>query len=116
MVYETTRAFPSEERFGLIPQMRRAAVSISSNIAEGTARITKREQARFSEIAYASATELLAQCILALDLGFINMADYEQLREKIQEVTVMVNALRKSQADELHEPDVPYYPLNDQAD
>lgn len=62
-VYKATKGFPSEEKFGLISQMRRSVVSISSNIAEGTGRHSYKDKARFTEISYGSALELLNQVI-----------------------------------------------------
>lgn len=70
-VYELTAAFPSEERFGLVSQMRRAAVSIASNIAEGCSRESQADFRRFVEIATGSAMELRCQLTLAVRLGFV---------------------------------------------
>jgi len=97
MVYKITQKFPSGEKFGLINQMRRAAVSISSNLAEGTSRSSKKDQAHFSQISYGSLIEVLNQVILSLDLGFINIEDYELLRNKVEEVSNYINNLRRSQ-------------------
>ena len=72
-IYTSTKNFPAEEKFGLTSQMRRAAISISSNIAEGTGRHTFKDKARFTEIAYSSTLELLNQSILANDLKFYRM-------------------------------------------
>jgi len=113
LTYNLTQTFPVDERYGLVSQMRRASISIISNIAEGTSRITKREQARFTEIAYASATELLAQSIISFDLGYLAEQNYQEFRQQLQEVTAMLAALRKTQTDELHEPDVYYTPNPD---
>ena len=110
LTYNLTQTFPADERYGLVSQMRRASISIISNIAEGTSRITKREQARFTEMAYASATELLAQSIISLDLGYLPEQSYQEFRRQLQEVTAMLAALRKSQTDELNEPDAYYTP------
>jgi four helix bundle protein len=71
-IYKSTKDFSSEEKFGLTSQMRRAAVSISSNIAEGTGRHSFKDKARFTEIAYSSALELLNQLILSKDLEFLS--------------------------------------------
>jgi len=97
MVYNETKLFPDEERFGLISQMRRCSISISSNIAEGTGRHSAKDKARFTEIAYGSALELLNQAILSNDLGFLSDEKYKIIRSDISEVTAMLDALYKSQ-------------------
>ena len=71
LVYEATLNFPPEERLGLSQQMRRAAVSVPSNIAEGAARSGKREFAKFVSIARGSLSELHTQCLIAVDLGYL---------------------------------------------
>ena len=96
-VYKTTLRFPKEELFGLSSQMRRCSVSIASNIAEGSGRQTFKEKARFTEIAYASALELLNQLIISSDLEYITEENYIKLRTEIEEITFMLDALRKSQ-------------------
>ncbi len=96
-VYKATFNFPSEEKFGLTSQMRRAAISISSNIAEGTGRHSSKDRARFTEIAYGSALELLNQCILSNDLEFLNEEQYLELREDLTQITAMLDGLYKSQ-------------------
>lgn len=97
MIYKVTKLFPDEERFGLISQMRRCTISIFSNIAEGTGRHTAKDKARFTEIAYGSALELLNQIIVSNDLEFITNDNYEHIRTELTEITAMLNALRKSQ-------------------
>ncbi len=97
MVYKLTNTFPDDERFGLVNQMLRCAISVSSNIAEGTGRHSAKDKARFSEIAFGSALELLNQIILSHDFEFISEEDYLKIREKIAEITAMLDALRKSQ-------------------
>ena len=89
--------FGMKELFGMTGQMRRCCLSISSNIAEGSGRQTSKEKARFTEIAYASALELLNQLIISLDLEYINEENYIKLRNEIEEITFMLDALRKSQ-------------------
>lgn len=96
-IYKTTRELPKEELFGMTSQMRRCSVSIASNIAEGSGRQTFKEKARFTEIAYASALELLNQLMISLDLEYIKEENYIILRAEIEEITFMLDALRKSQ-------------------
>ncbi|HEY3387455.1 MAG TPA: four helix bundle protein, partial [Saprospiraceae bacterium] len=67
-IYSVTKTFPSEEKFGIVSQMRRAAISISSNLAEGSAKHTGKEKAKFTENAFGSLMELLNQIILSFDL------------------------------------------------
>lgn len=96
-IYRVTQKFPDEERYGLISQMRRCAISISSNIAEGSGRHSEKDKARFTEIAFSSALELLNQCILSNDLSILSDKHYKKLRQDISEITAMLNALYKSQ-------------------
>mgnify|MGYP002713080404 CR=1 FL=1 len=96
-VYAITDKFPSEEKYGLTSQVRRAAVSVSSNLAEGSARKTAKDQAYFTTIAYGSLMELLNQLILASDLEYFNSKELVQIRPKIEEVGNKLNALRNSQ-------------------
>jgi four helix bundle protein len=97
LIYEATNEFPNEEKFGMISQMRRSSVSISSNIAEGTSRTTNKDKAHFSTIAFSSTMELLCQVIISNRLNYINEAEYLLLRERILKVSNMINALKKSQ-------------------
>lgn len=77
MIYKITTTFPVSERFGLISQLRRASASICSNIAEGSARTTNKDQARFTTISFSSAVEVLNQLIISKELDFISEKDYE---------------------------------------
>ncbi len=95
--YKITKAYPDEEKFGLVSQMRRAVVSIASNIAEGTSRKTKKDQANFSTIAYSSTIELLDDLIISNDLYFIKEKTYLEGRELIEKQTLLIAGLRKSQ-------------------
>jgi four helix bundle protein len=96
-IYTNTKNFPAEEKFGLTSQMRRAAISISSNIAEGTGRHTFKDKARFTEIAYSSTLELLNQSILANDLKILSGELYKEIRENISEIAAMLDGLYKAQ-------------------
>jgi four helix bundle protein len=94
-IYKLTAKYPSSEKFGLVNQMRRCAVSISSNIAEGTGRTGVKDQAHFYSMAYSSCLELMSQTILSLDLEFIIKEEEADIRGHIQLVSNKINALRK---------------------
>jgi four helix bundle protein len=79
--------------------MRRAAVSVASNIAEGSSRFSKKDQAHFSQIAFGSLTELLCQVSISNELSYIANADYIDVRSKIEEISRMLSSLRKSQME-----------------
>jgi four helix bundle protein len=96
-IYRTTTYFPAEEKFGLVSQMRRAAVSVASNIAEGSSRKTAKDQSHFSVIAYSSTIELMNDLIIANDLGFLTNDNFIKGREMIEKQTLLIAALRKSQ-------------------
>ncbi|TBN06771.1 four helix bundle protein [Hyunsoonleella flava] len=96
-VYEVTKEFPSDEKFGLISQLRRCSVSIASNLAEGTSRQTNKDKAHFTTMAFSSSMELLNQIIISKELNFLDENEYVILRTKIEKITNMLNALRKSQ-------------------
>ncbi len=96
-IYEITKSFPRNEEFGLSSQIRRAAVSICSNLAEGTARKSTKEQSHFSQIAYASLTECLCQLIIASELGYIHKIELTSLRGEVEKISNKINALRKYQ-------------------
>lgn len=95
-VYEATRTFPSDERYGLITQARRAAASIPANIAEGCGRDGEVELARFCGIAAGSASELEYHLLLADGLGFPSQNQHDRLDSEVNEVKRMLNALIKS--------------------
>lgn len=96
-IYQITRDYPTEERYGLISQMRRSAISVASNLAEGSARITNKDKAHFSTQAYSSLMELLNQIILSFDLGFISIETYHDLRKEVDRVAFPLNKLRTAQ-------------------
>jgi four helix bundle protein len=95
-IYTITRTFPKEEIFGITSQMRRAAISVCSNIAEGSGRTTKPDQANFYRIAYSSLLELLNQLIISTDLTFISNSDLIELREKIDSIAFKITSLKNS--------------------
>ncbi len=95
-IYGLTRSFPAEEKFGLVSQMRRAAVSIPSNLAEGQARRTTGEFVQFISHAEGSAAELDTQLILAAELDFCEKATAMPIYELIDEIRRMLNALRRA--------------------
>lgn len=92
--YNFTKLYPDEEKFGLISQMRRSSVSISSNLAEGTARLTNKDKAHFMTVAYSSALELLNQAIISKELNFISEENYKNIRFEVESITNKINALR----------------------
>jgi four helix bundle protein len=95
-IYGITTKFPNAERYGLTSQIRRSAVSIPSNIAEGYGRKTTADYIRMLYIAYASVCELETQILLAGDLGFIEKGKSEPIRKDIAEIERMLKALIKS--------------------
>ena len=97
LIYKITRDFTKEGIFGLTSQMRRCSISISSNIAEGTGRHSAKDKARFTEIAYGSALELLNQIIISKDIEFMSYENYTLLRMEVDEISIMLDALHKSQ-------------------
>jgi four helix bundle protein len=96
LVYSTTRAFPDAERFGLTSQMRRAAVSISSNIAEGASRFSPDDYAHFLEIATGSLFEVVSQSFIAHRQGFLNEIEFTRLYSAAEEQSRMLSGLRRS--------------------
>lgn len=100
-IYKTTAGFPDSEKFGLTSQLRRASVSVCSNIAEGTTRSSFKEQAHFSTISFGSAVEVLNQLIIAFELGFVSEADYMELRILIESITNKLNSLKAYQLKQI---------------
>jgi len=98
-VYTMTSAFPAEERYGLTSQLRRAAVSVVSNLAEGCARTSRKDQAHFTQLAYSSLMEVLCQLVLAQDLGFLPAEHLARARRDILLISKMLCGLRAFQSD-----------------
>ena len=95
-IYKVTTKFPNEEKFGLVSQMRRAAVSIPSNIAEGAARNSKKEFINFLHIAQGSASELETQIYISANLSFISKDQTDPLLQELEEISKMIIGLQKS--------------------
>lgn len=93
-IYTLTQAFPKEEVFGLTSQMRRAAVSIPSNIAEGAARAGEKEFAQFLNVARGSLSELETQLLISVDLGYIDSNN--PIFDSVDRVSRLITGLRKS--------------------
>jgi len=96
LIYNRTRGFPPDERFGLTNQLRRAAVSISSNIAEGSSRSSKGDFARFVEIATGSVFEVVSQAFIAQRQRLLNENEFRQIYTDAEELSRMLSGLRKS--------------------
>jgi four helix bundle protein len=93
-IYRMTAGFPAEERFGVTSQMRRAIVSVPTNIAEGSKRLRRADYARFLNIAEASLAEVEYLLILSRDLSYVHAAAVEELTVEINEVASMLSKLR----------------------
>ena len=97
-VYHLLSKFPVEERFALCDQIRRAAISVPSNIVEGDSRISPKEQMHFVEIAYSSLMELYCQLVIAVDLGYLQKewSEVIEANRLIDQTARMLSGLRKS--------------------
>ena len=95
-IYKATKEFPKEELYGLTSQIRRASMSIPTNISEGCGRNTDAEFARFLQIAMGSASETEYQLLLSHDLGFLNKEQYDKLNIEVTEVKRMLASLLKT--------------------
>ena len=95
-IYEVTARFPSDEKFGLTNQLRRASVSIPSDIAEGSSRNSNKDFSRFLEIAIGSAYEIETQILIPSDLGFITTEEATKLVTEISEIIKMISKFRST--------------------
>ncbi len=95
-IYQVTTAFPSDEKFGLTNQLRRASVSIPSNIAEGSSRNSNKDFARSLEIAIGSAYEIETQILIASDLRFLSGDACEKLVNELAEIIKMISRFRST--------------------
>lgn len=96
LIYLATAKFPNDEKFGLISQMRRASVSIPSNIAEGKTRRTKNDYRNFLIIAAASGAELETQVLLSKEIGFGSIKDLDDIENRLIEIKKMLSSLISS--------------------
>ena len=97
-IYVLLRTFSDFEAYNITSQIRRAAVSVSLNIAEGSTRNSLKEQSRFTEIAYGSLLEVYCSLLLAKDLNYIREDDFRNVSDKVKELSNKLNALKNSQA------------------
>jgi four helix bundle protein len=95
-VYKMTSSFPNYESFGMVSQIRRAVISICSNIAEGSSRYSKKDQAHFYNIAFSSLMETLNQIIICNDLEYFDDDQLQDLRKDIHIISLLLNNLCKS--------------------
>lgn len=96
LFYDATKRFPTSEKFGLINQIRRAAVSVTSNIAEGFSRNGVREKVQFYYMALGSLTELQNQTIISRDLKYLSREDFGKISEQSIIVSKLINGIIKS--------------------
>ena len=109
LIHEITSKFPDTEKFGLTSQLRRATISIASNIAEGSARKSYKDKAHFTTMAFGSAVEILNQLIISFELNFVSKVNYLKLREQLKSITNKLNALRNYQINKSDETKLPNY-------
>jgi four helix bundle protein len=99
-IYELTASFPKEELYGLSSQLKRASVSVPSNIAEGRNRGTRKDFCQFLKIALGSCAELQTQLEIAMRLGFVPQGQAQKLEQSLVEIIKMINAMiKKLKAD-----------------
>ena len=100
-IYNISKNFPANEQYGLNSQMNRAVISVASNLGEGSSRMSQKDQAHFSQIAYGSLMEVTCQLNIAKELGFIKEEKYVELRRSIVILSSKINALRRSQKERI---------------
>lgn len=101
VVYQLIKKFPNDERFALCDQLRRAAISVPSNIAEGISRVAIKETVHFLEIAFGSLMEVYCQLQIAVDLGYINDEDFEKIKPLIFATSKKLNGLHKAKMQQI---------------
>jgi four helix bundle protein len=95
-LYQTTSTFPDFEKFGIVSQIRRASISVCSNIAEGSSRKSGKEQVHFYYMSFSSLMEVFNQLIISNDLGYLGDDVLNGLRNDVYEISKMLNCLSKS--------------------
>ena len=95
-IYDLSRQFPDSERYALTDQIHRAVVSVTSNIAEGTSRMSNKDKAHFVEMSYGSLMELVSQLQVAMDLNYISQEQYNALQPQIEKISYKLYALRRT--------------------
>jgi len=101
-IYKITKKFPKEEQFGLTIQLRRAVVSLTSNIAEGFSRNSYKEKLKFYSIALGSLTEIQNQLLVARDIGYITEKEFNQIADQSIKVNKIINGLIKKSKSIIH--------------
>jgi four helix bundle protein len=96
VIYKMTEGFPTKEAFGLVAQMRRAAISVPSNIAEGLTRKTNKDRLHFLNMAQASLSEIDTQVEIAMNLGYLEKETYDGTQSKLVEVQMLLSGLSRS--------------------
>jgi four helix bundle protein len=94
-VYSLLKHFPAEEKYALCDQLRRAVISVPSNIAEGSGRTSAKDQAHFFEMAFGSLMEVSCQMDIACDLGYIEQLELTQVEEQAHRIAAMLSGLRR---------------------
>lgn len=102
MIYQITKTFPREEMFGLISQMRRCVISITSNIAEGFSRQSYKEKVQFYSMALGSVTELQNQLLIARDIALLNETKFQELLDQSIKTHKIINGLIKKSKTIIH--------------
>lgn len=103
LIYETAKTFPREEQFGLVNQIRRAAVSITSNISEGFSRSSYKEKSQFYSMALGSLTEVQNQLLIARDLKYITQEKFTELADRTIIINKLLNGLIKKSKIMIHD-------------
>jgi four helix bundle protein len=96
IIYQNTKTFPEDEKYGIISQLRRASVSVPTNIAEGASRITPKDYAHFVNISLGSLSEIDTLLLISLELNYLPKNSHDEIIQKCDRVTALVHGLYKS--------------------